>query len=280
VFLTFGNDVMGTVLVGRNIGLFGADAILNDMTLQAVGAGNGSYAAPANTALGSIGLGYIYTDWLAQINYSTPKYNGFQATVGVFDPLETLGSGQNTPATKDVPGFHGKLSYVNGHLYLSASALYQKQRGINVPTADVLSDEGAGYDSWAFDIGGKYDFGPVEILAWYYRGSGVGTTGLFDLANDPTTGRPRTSDGFLAQITYRIGPTKLGFNYGQSRLMQASFEINPTLVGKNDKFTFGIYHSLTPNLTLTAEASYLESSNQQGQTNASRNFDVGAFLKF
>jgi hypothetical protein len=67
VFLTFGNSDMGTVLAGRNIGLFQADAILNDMTLQGVGAG-GSNAAPTNTSLGSIGFGYIYTDWLAQIN--------------------------------------------------------------------------------------------------------------------------------------------------------------------------------------------------------------------
>ena len=33
VFMTFGNDSMGTFLLGRNIGLFGADAILGDMTL-------------------------------------------------------------------------------------------------------------------------------------------------------------------------------------------------------------------------------------------------------
>ena len=38
VFLTFGNDSMGTFMLGRNIGLFGADAILNDMTLPGVGA--------------------------------------------------------------------------------------------------------------------------------------------------------------------------------------------------------------------------------------------------
>jgi hypothetical protein len=62
VFLTFGAKSWGTVMAGRNIGLFGADAILNDMTLPGVGAGNGSYAAPANTSLGSIGLAYIYTD--------------------------------------------------------------------------------------------------------------------------------------------------------------------------------------------------------------------------
>ena len=42
----------GTVLAGRNIGLFQADAILNDMTLLGVGA-NQSNAAPTNTSLGS-----------------------------------------------------------------------------------------------------------------------------------------------------------------------------------------------------------------------------------
>jgi hypothetical protein len=57
VFLTFGNKDMGTILAGRNIGLFGADAILNDMTLLGVGGGNGNYASPTNTSLGSIGLG-------------------------------------------------------------------------------------------------------------------------------------------------------------------------------------------------------------------------------
>lgn len=277
VFLTFGNDEMGTIMVGRNIGLFGADAILNDMTLLGVGAGNGNYAAPANTSLGSIGLGYIYTDWLSQINYTTPDIAGTKVTVGVFDPLETLGSGQNEPEPKNVPGIHAKVAYTFGSLYLSASGLYQKQRGID--TSNIFPD-GFGYSSWAFDAGGKYDFGPFEVLGWYYRGRGVGTTGLFDMANDPNTGRPRPSDGFLAQVTYRVGPTKFGVNYGQSRLYQADGEIDPTLVGKNSKWTVGVYHNLTENLTLTAELSYVQSENQAGAENESKNADVGAFLKF
>ncbi|MFX9089491.1 hypothetical protein ABTN55_20450, partial [Acinetobacter baumannii] len=76
-------------LAGRNIGLFQADAILNDMTLLGVGAG-GSNASPTNTSLGSIGFGYIYTDWLAQINYTTPDLNGAKITIGIFDPIESL----------------------------------------------------------------------------------------------------------------------------------------------------------------------------------------------
>src|SRR3569833_3984538 len=125
VFLTFGNKDMGTVMAGRNIGLFAADAILNDMTLLGVGAGNGNYAAPANTSLGSIGLGYIYTDWLSQIDYTTPSIMGAKVTVGIFDPLNTL---SQIPASKKAPGFHAKVAYTLGSLYLSASGLVQQQR--------------------------------------------------------------------------------------------------------------------------------------------------------
>src|SRR6185437_8445507 len=120
VFLTFGNKDMGTVMAGRNIGLFGADAILNDMTLLGVGAGNGAYAAPANTSLGSIGLGYIYTDWLSQIDYTTPSMGGAKVTFGIFDPLNTLGQ---VPINHSSPGFQAKVAWTMGPVYLSASGL-------------------------------------------------------------------------------------------------------------------------------------------------------------
>jgi predicted porin len=277
VFLTFGNDVMGTVMAGRNIGLFQSDAILNDMTLIGVGAGNGNYAAPANTSLGSIGLGYIYPDWIAQINYTTPDFSGVKLTVGTFAPLNTLNSGQTTQVNKGTPGFQGKAAFTAESLYLSVSALFQKQRGIDLSLANP---RGFGYTSWAVDGGGKYDFGGLEAAGWYYYGVGVGTTALFNFASDPLNGKPRTSMGFLAQLTYRIDATKLGFNYGQSQLVRADNEIAPTLVMKNSKYTAGLYHDLTKNLTLTFEISYIAAVNQGRGQNESKNFDVGAFLKF
>lgn len=268
VFLTFGNDRMGTFLLGRNIGLFGQDAILGDMTLLGVGAGNGNYAAPANTSLGSIGLGYIYTDWLAQIDYTTPDISGFKFTVGVFDPLEPIGT---APTPKSAPGFHGKVAWTAGDLYLSATFLSQKQK-------DPVTGAGD-FDSTAFDVGGKFKAGPAEFLAYYYSGSGVGTTGLFILASDGL-GRERDSDGFLAQVTYTINKTKLGVNYGESNLDLASGEVNPTLVKKNSKYTAGVYHKLTDNLTLLGEFSGLKSEAQNGTDNEANTFNVGAFLAF
>jgi predicted porin len=269
VFLTFGNKDMGSVMAGRNIGLFGADAILNDMTLLGVGAGNGPYAAPANTSLGSIGLGYIYTDWLSQIDYTTPDLMGAKVTVGIFDPLNTLGQ---IPASKKAPGFHAKVAYTQGPLYLSASGLVQKQRntdGLNV----------GDYTSWAVDFGGKYDIAGFEVAGWYYTGKGVGTTGLF-VNSDDGAGDPRKSNGFLAQVTYKFMDTKFGINYGQSKLQLANGEVFADLVEKNDKITAGVYHSLTPNLLLVFEVSRLSSLNQAGAENTSRNVNIGAFLKF
>lgn len=274
VFLTFGNKDMGTVMAGRNIGLFGADAILNDMTLLGVGAGNGAYAAPANTSLGSIGLGYIYTDWLSQIDYTTPDLMGLKATVGIFDPLNTL---SQIPASKKAPGFHFKLAYTMGPLYLSSSGLVQQQRHTSA-VAGVNGD----YTSWAIDLGGKYDISGFEFAGWYYTGKGVGTTGLF-VASDDGFGDARSSHGFLAQATYKIASTKFGVNYGQSNLDTANGDIGlvgADLVRKNDKFTVGVYQDLTTNLMLLAEVSRIESENHAGGKNTSNNINVGAFLKF
>jgi predicted porin len=267
VYLTFGNDRMGTVLAGRNIGLFGQDAILGDMTLLGVGAGGGDHAAPSNTSLGSIGLGYIYTDWLAQIDYTTPDISGFKFTVGIFDPLEPLGPA-STP--KSAPGFHGKVSWTHDNLYFSATFLQQKQQGVT---------NAGDFDSHAFDVGGKVKAGPAEFMAYYYNGKGVGTTGLFFNASDGL-GHERDSDGFLAQVTYTIAKTKLGLNYGESNLDLAGGEVNPTLVKKNSKYTFGVYQSMTDNLMLLAEFSDIRAKAQNGVENKAQTFNVGAFLKF
>jgi predicted porin len=277
VFLTFGNKGMGTVLAGRNIGLFGADAILNDMTLVGVGVGGAaSTGAPANTSLGSIGFGYIYTDWLAQIDYTTPDFSGFKFTLGIFDPIESITS--STATTKKEPGFHAKAAWkVNDNLYFSASFLYQKQA--ETAGSGAVSVVTSSYDGEGFDIGGKWDIGGFELLGWYYTASGLGTTGLFVLSS-AANGNKRDSDGFLAQATYKISNTKLGVNYGESKLKLASGEVNPFLLDKNDKVTVGIYQSMTPNLTLLAEFSGVETKAQNGNKNKSENFNIGAFVSF
>src|SRR5947209_5396920 len=126
-FLTFGTKAGGTVKVGRDIGMFGSDAILADMTLLGVGSG-GAFGG-GNTTLGRIGVGYIYTDWIPQISYSSRKYGGFQYSAGLFQGVDVVPSA-STPVNSakltqhEQPGLQGKASYewkgpVNGKAWVS-----------------------------------------------------------------------------------------------------------------------------------------------------------------
>src|SRR6056300_399364 len=61
-FVTFGDKSWGTVKLGKDLGIFAGQAILNDMTL--LGVGGGSYGkSGAATTFGGIGTGYIYPAW-------------------------------------------------------------------------------------------------------------------------------------------------------------------------------------------------------------------------
>ena len=155
------------------------------MTLLGVGAGGGNYAAPANTSLGSIGLGYIYTDWLAQINYTTPDYSGLKFTVGIFDPLE--------PARRRCRHARRRAGIPRqGRVHAAATCIcpprscQQKQEGVT---------DAADFDSTAFDIGGKYKRARWSSWRYYYSGKGVGTTGALPArrATAPATSATRTA---------------------------------------------------------------------------------------
>jgi predicted porin len=280
VYMTFGNKEMGTFTLGRNIGLFGADVILSDMTLPGVGGpGGAASAAPANTTLGGIGLGYIYTDWLGQIDYTTPDLSGFNLTIGIFDPINSL-TDTGASQAKKAPGVHGKLTYTlplseGTKLYLSAAVITQKQN-YEVPTGPY------NYTGTGEDVFAKFDMQNLEVFGYYYHAEGLGTTALFNLGAFGL-GQRRTSNGYLAQVTYKIGALKLGANYGESKLdfaNAADRTANPTLVSSNRKATVGLYYSLTKNLTLLAEGSRVKSEAHAGGGNDATTINAGAFLSF
>ena len=86
-FLTFGDKSWGSIKVGKDLGIFGSTAILNDMTLLGVGSqGVVGTAGGTTTTLGRIGTGYIYADWNGQIAYTTPNMNGLSLTLGLMQP--------------------------------------------------------------------------------------------------------------------------------------------------------------------------------------------------
>jgi len=105
-YLSFGDKSWGTIKIGKDIGVFASDAILNDMTLLGVGGGATISGAAGNTTLGGIGSGYLYAAWKGQFAYTTPNFNGFQATVALTNP--NMGY---SAVNQDRLGLEGKASY-------------------------------------------------------------------------------------------------------------------------------------------------------------------------
>ena len=83
VFFNVAGD-FGTISAGRTLALFGRQAILKDITLFGVGYLVGPDGG--GTTLGRIGAGYVYPDFRTRFVYQTPDMNGFQLSVGIFDP--------------------------------------------------------------------------------------------------------------------------------------------------------------------------------------------------
>jgi hypothetical protein len=134
----------GLLPAAFTFGLFGFDAIVNDMTLLGVGVrGSMSGPSPANTSLGSID----------------------------FDPLNSLTEPGRTPAAKTAPGFRGKMAWrtkFSDDVKLSSSAtgITQKQQ------YDLAAATYGGYQSSGGDVFAKLDIGGLSLMASGYDGTG------------------------------------------------------------------------------------------------------------
>ncbi|AXU21134.1 porin (plasmid) [Novosphingobium sp. THN1] len=276
-YMTFGKPNVGTFKIGRDIGLFGSEGILNDITLLSSGT-PGNNVAPGNTTLGRIGVGYIYTDFQPQITYTTPNLKGLQASVGVFQPLSSL----TGPAeSNSAPGFQGKVTYdgkfgdVAARLWVSG--ITQKH--------DIVG--GGSYTGSGVDFGGKVTVGPVTATGYYYTASGLGTTvlGLFDTGL-PQTGSgiaKRDSSGFYAQALATFGKVSVGGSYGESHLDYASNTdrlANPNLLDVNSSYVGQVRYGLTSWVTLIGEYVHSKAVAHSGNKAESDALAVGGILFF
>jgi predicted porin len=283
-FITFGDKSWGSVKMGKDLGIYGGEAILSDMTLLGVGAGQANTSG-AGTTLGGIGTGYIYPAWKGQIAYTTPNFNGFQATLGITNPNQINSTTSDSASAVNARyqtrfGLEGNVSYSwtgasTGKVWLGAA------------NYDVNRDNAAGaanddYTVNAYEAGAKVTVGNLGLTGYIYNGRGAGIITLGQAGYDVGTNKRRDSNGGYIQATYVIPTgTKLGVAYGRSTLDEATGETNNQLVDNNKRWTVGAYHPLTKHLNLVAEYNDLESEGQ-GASNQyeSRNLSLGAILFF
>lgn len=283
VFLEFSGTDWGGIKIGRDLGLFGSDAILSDMTLSGVGTVSDLTQGGGNTSLGRIGVGYLYADWKGQVQYSSPKWGGFSFNVAVVDPWGLVNlSGVSLDAGSfsqegSTYGLEGKVAYAwegdfSGKVW--ASFISQELKSTN----PALNDE----DALGFDVGAKVGFGGFELVGYYYTGEGIGSAGfLFDAVD--AAGNTRDSDGMYVQGTYKIpGPgTKIGVSWGESNLDRGSADpAGTSLFETNESIVFGIYHPLTSALQLVLEYTQTEATAHNGNEAEEKAIAVGAILSY
>ena len=280
-FLTFGDASWGSIKLGKDLGIYASDAILNDMTLLGVGSGAGGLAGNTTTT-GRIGTGFMYADWKSQVAYTSPNWNGFNFTVGVTQAFNTR---------NDVPGalstnrggaqsaYEGKASYawtgdVAGKVW--ASAITQK-----VDFNDTLGTDRA----TAWDIGTTVNIASLALTGYYGQGSGIGQTVQLNGGFD-ANGNDRDSDQWYVQAKYALPTaTTLGISYGESTLDGNSGERATLDQLKDSMWTVGAYHALTKHLNLVAEYSVVQSELDKTGTGGNKDvkaktISLGAILLF
>ncbi len=248
VFLTVGGS-WGSILAGRELGLYGRQNILTDQTLFGIGA-TGSGGAPGEggggTTLGRIGFGYIYPNFVAQMTYTTPAGRPFQLSIGLFE------STVNGPYTKtEIPRVEAEGVWTQGQTKVWVGGLAQS-------TKNPTNDESAS----AFGASGGVRFGSetFSVTGSGYYGKGLGTTLLFNAGAIGGAGGGddlRNSYGFIGQVTVTPTGSKvtLAGSYGSSYLESAE---NDPVEGKteNTLISGGIYYQATKSLKVVGEFNY------------------------
>ena len=276
-YISFGDKSWGTILIGKNLGEFGRDAILLDQTLLGVGSqGVVGTAGGTTTTLGRIGTGFIYADFQGQLNYTTPNMNGFQAVVGMVQPIVTKNLATSLDATgaQKRPAFEAKGSY-------SFAGDVAGKVWAEVKTQKADYTDGNSYTANAFGVGANVNAAGFGLTAYYYDAKGAGTTAWMMDGVSEADGK-RKSDGGYIQASYTLPGvgTKIATSWGESNLKLAGAEVNDTLVKKNEMYTVGAYHPLTKHLNLVAEYSQVKATNHDGEQNKSDIVDFGAILFF
>ena len=276
VFFNVSGD-FGTISVGRTLSLFQRQAILQDITLFGMGAMVGPDGG--GTGLGRIGFGYVYPDFRTRFVYATPDMNGFQLSVGIFDPQEPGGliSNAGWMSETDTPQFQAEATFNSafegGSFSGWAGFLWQEQE-IKASPAGGMGD----VESVGWNIGATVSAQGFSMTGSYYDGEALGTLlfnsgGGLGFGCDASTCEEADNDGFYVQASYTFnGTTKIGGGYGESR--QDADAINGKL--ESDLWTVGVYHDVNSWLKVIAEYGNY-SSDLLAQDDVDT-FSIGGFL--
>jgi len=276
-FFTIGTAEMGTIKLGRDYGIFGANAILTDMTL--LGAGAPTQATQrGRVTLGHIGAGYTYLDNYGQFSYVSPTFGGgWTFSGGVFSPVDS-----GAYVSKNYPQVQVQLAYQNDTVKFWVGGKTQKfYANTTIPVPDdtnpvpVIRDDDTFIEA-SGEIGASFTAGPFGALLNVQSGKGIG------ILSDGDQGDVKGLN-YLVQGTWKFtDKMKLGLNYGISKNKDDDTynDIYNSSFKSNENATLGLYYALTTSVTLAAEVGETRSKDYLGQTAKQYGGSFGGIIFF
>lgn len=264
-YFTFGNAQMGTVKLGRDNGIFGANAIFGDMTL--LGSGAPVQATQrGRVALGHIGAGYAYVGYYGQIAYSTPKPpTGLSFDAGLMSPVsDTPILSGSVYTTKSTPQVQAQLTFAQDAFKGWVGAKAQKFTSATAGVRDL--------NMTGVELGASYTAGALALLANVQGGKGLG------LLSDADQGDTKTK-AYLLQATFKTTEQlKLGASYGLSK--NDDNTVGTGGLKSNANLTLGAYYTLNSVITLVGELGQTRSKAFTSATSHMNGVSVGGIIMF
>jgi len=250
--VSIGNKDIGTFKFGRDYGMFGAHAILNDMTLLGVGAATQA-TQNGRVSLGHIGAGYTYLGTYGQMVYTTPTLGGLSVDFGLMNPVDATATEKSGTSAA-----------------VQARATYTGQ-GFKAWVANK-SQKFTAYNMNASEVGASVGVGPFGLLANVQSGNGIG------ILADGDQGDVKGVNTFV-QATYKAtNKLKLGVGVGKSK--NDKNLLTATNVQSNQNTSAGAYYNLTPSFTLVGEAGNTTSKSFGGAEAKQTSYSVGGIFFF
>jgi predicted porin len=261
-FFTIGDDRIGTFKLGRDYGIFGANAILTDMTLLGVGMPIQA-TQRGRVTLGHIGSGYSWLGNYGQMTWTSAPAGGFVFSGGLMSPVD---NGADY-VSKSEPQLQAQLAWSNEGFKVWAGA--KTQRFHPAEDADPALEP---FTMTGAEIGASFTAGRFAALANVQSGKGLGILSDGDQEDTKST-------NWLAQGTFAAtDKLKLGLNYGVSR----NRDEEPATGGlkQNSNATAGAYYALTSSVTFAFELSQTRSKGFDGETVKMNGASFGGIVFF
>jgi hypothetical protein len=256
------DGLWGTLLVGRNLGLFSRAAVeINYSYQHAYALGHPCGIDGNGPTCGHIGFGVIYPGFDPGIVYSTPSLGGLKLTVGIYDPVVLTAYMTRTPFPRPEAELAFERKFGLGMVKLFANALWQRlesgaayQFPAFLPSGEencvkdpadpmmracLLGPAGnetpivnrVKRDAWGVGAGGRLELGPMRFGGTAFTGVGLGTH--YPIQHSPSflfnaeTYELRRFDGFYATIAAVIQRVTLHVGYGQVNVHRMNADLFP-----------------------------------------------------